>query len=150
MGLRAIKCIFVGYSLTQKGYKCYHLSSNFYFCFFLSQLMLLSMKVSLIFPVLIFRGRIPLRKIKDRDSCFIDPFFTPKVFDQYLYLSLIVLTLLKCLIQYLYPPLNPSHPSYPSSLLLRIKLLANCIQGRKLQFFDLYKSKNPNRLLEMR
>ena len=49
---RAVKYIFVGYSSTQKGYKCCYLPS----IFFLSQRKLLSMKVSLIFLLLIFRG----------------------------------------------------------------------------------------------
>ena len=57
LDLRVVKCIFVGYSSTQKGYKYYHPPSNFFF-------VLSSMKVSLIFSLLILKGRIPSRKTR--------------------------------------------------------------------------------------
>ena len=66
--------------------------------------MLLSTKVSLIFPLLMFKERIlSIKEDKIGISFSLIPF---------------LLTLLKCMIQYLYPPLNPSHPL---SLLLRIE-----------------------------
>ena len=86
LDLRVVKCIFVGYSSTQKGYnRCYYPPSIF-FSFFLSQLILLSMKVNLNFPLLIFRGKIPSRKTRNKIIVLLISF------------SLTILTLLKCLI----------------------------------------------------
>ena len=101
---KAVKCIFVGYSSIQKRYKCYCPPSKKK----LSQRMLLSIRVSLIFPLFIFRGRILLRKTRIRIPISLIPF------------SLTLLkSLAQCLFQYLYPPLNLNRS--PLSFLLRIE-----------------------------
>ncbi|BAT89058.1 hypothetical protein VIGAN_05273900 [Vigna angularis var. angularis] len=58
---RALKCVFVGYSLTQKGYKCYHPPSKNSLCLG----MLPSMNKRAISINLIFRGRVSgkIRKV---------------------------------------------------------------------------------------
>ena len=138
LNLRVVKCIFVRYSWTLKGYKCYHPSSNFilfYFLFFIFILVdVLFNESEFYFSTPYLYGGIPLRKTRIEIPVSLSPFS---------------LMLLKCLIQYLYPSsLNLSR--YPLSLLLRIEWLVQCPQGRKLQSLDLYKFKNLNRLLEMR
>lgn len=66
----AIKCIFVGDVSTQKGYKCTIHHLNFFFV-----PPLLSTKMSLIFPLLIFMGRQNfIEENKDQDFCSNDPF----------------------------------------------------------------------------
>ena len=52
LGPRAVKCVFLGYSSTQKGYKCYHPNSKK----ILSQKMLPLLKINLSLRNLIFRG----------------------------------------------------------------------------------------------
>ena len=76
---RVIKCIFVGYSSTQKGYKCYHPPLKF---FFVSDGCYLQQEWVLFFRSL-FLGENIIKEDKDQDSHFIDPFIidTPKVFD---------------------------------------------------------------------
>ncbi|KAA0050819.1 Beta-galactosidase [Cucumis melo var. makuwa] len=51
---RAQACVFVGYPLHQRGYKCFHSPSRKYFV----TMMLLSMKTDPTFPLAIFRGRM--------------------------------------------------------------------------------------------
>ena len=69
LDLRAVKCIFIGYSSTQKRYKCYHPPSKK----ILSQQMLHSTRVSPIFLLLIFKGGTSIKEDKDQDSYLIDP-----------------------------------------------------------------------------
>ena len=99
---RAVKYIFVGYYSTQKGYKCCYLPSIF---FFVSTEVTFNESESY-FPAPHLQGRIPSRKTKIRIPISL------------ILLISFSLTLLKSLVQYLYPlPLNlPLNPSLNLSL----------------------------------
>ena len=95
------------------------------------------------------QGENLITKDKNLFSCFIDPFLIDhlKVSDP---ISI-------PLIDHINPPKVSDLVFVPFfklksflSLLFIIKRLTKYIQGRKLQFHDLYMSKNPNRLLKMR
>ena len=70
---RTVKCIFVGYSLTQKGYKCYHPLSNFLFFIFVLADVAFN-KSEFYFPAPHFGRRIPSRKTRIGISISLIPF----------------------------------------------------------------------------
>ena len=77
---RTVKCIFVGYSLTQKGYKCYHPLSNFLFFIFVLADVAFN-KSEFYFPAPHLWEENSIEEDKNRDFYFIDPFLIdpPKV-----------------------------------------------------------------------
>jgi hypothetical protein len=58
---RALKCVFVGYSPTQKGYKCYHLHRENTLSLWIS--LSLNHDHTSVHPKLLFRGRVRLKSI---------------------------------------------------------------------------------------
>ena len=67
---RAAKCIFVEYTSTQKGYKCYHPPSKFFFASF----NVTFNKSEIYFPTPRLQVENSIKEDKDQDSFLIDPF----------------------------------------------------------------------------
>ena len=68
---RVVKCIFVGYASTQKGYKCCHPLSIFFFFVLVDVTFNESESY---FPASYLQGENSIKEDKDRDSSVIDPF----------------------------------------------------------------------------